>query len=1818
MIYNEILICCWLGAMQDPDGLSHDQHNGDSKMEHAGEERFTMDDIMMTGEIETSSKSTQQSMGEERSQVQLLDDKDDGVAAITSESRDPGKEDTADAENSVTSEYISTKEADVAEKGRKLHQTFRQSYFVVDPPGSEGPLETKINSGALEQLEEELLVANFMKDIICLQMKEYSSLQQEFDDRHQKSVNEILLLNSSLSAVDHKNESLTKDLVQLKNELQAASTERDAFIDNLCGAEVETKELHRRVHELEVALEVSNQNLSSHSSELDDYRSSLESLQMENKRLAVSLASVTDERNKREEEKKYIFHENEKLSVELAVCQNLIAGLREELLSSSGNLASISDANKKIEEERESLAHENQRLSDALNDSVSLVEALRIEKVNLDDSIRLMMKELESTKEEKEHFLHEGEKLSSELLVVKEQISSEKEERIRLECELKEKMSCLEQLAEENSSLKGRLDSYFAEISELSKKKTEEVSFPVEIGIQDEQLHVKIPVQGNAGRSKDYYEALHKRAEMGEDISSNHSAFDVVNGDFKEMEYILLKLEDAIEGMNIHSTLPGRSDSTAASAGISKLILAFESKRQLGEENEELNTLTEIQATRDPYISSKKEIRNLHGVIKKLGLHVDNAALLFSREIQHRETAEKTNKELEFRSETMNEHVDSLEACNVELGVLYEVVKQCLVEAKCKNTQLETHYDDINQEGLVIRAENNDLGCKLRDCQAKIGDLQNQLHDLQCVSEGAVSSLQNQLESLQGEVIESAVVMQLKWIVVTTQVYETVEKLDRYTSTISTRADEDIDSLGSQVAASVAAAIQVIEDLQGKLKSSDKEHKAISSLYQEASEKLNDLQRRYNIAVDMLTNFYERLSELDSSMSLEPSELQIEARGWHDPLDQNAYDSVFERLRGTLDESVQLKYEVDDLRCKLSNRERDFQELEGECIGMGAIQKLLASVEGAVELEGTEFDLNGHPLPLLESLISFLVQKCRESDEQVRRFMESIEFKETKLAELQERSIQTSSLNLVHENEILILKESLNDSAETLNAVRAELHEKTVELLQSEQRVSSIREKLSIAVAKGKGLVVQRDSLKQLLAETSNELEKCLKELQVKEAKLNQVETKLRTYSEAGERVEALESELSYIRNSAATIRESFLLKDSMLQRIEEILEDLDLPDHFHAQDIIGKVDWLARLAAGSSVPPTADGDQKGSAGGSYSDANFVMDTWRDDMQSNANSADDLRRKYDELQGKFYGVAEQNEMLEQSLMERNNLVQRWEELLDKIDVPVHVRPVDPEEKIEWLASAISEAHHDRISLEKKIENLESLSGSLTSELEDFHKKKSDLEEEVQKLEHEREKLSKRLETIAQNHEELSDKSDHFELENGKLQSEISLLQKKLAEKAEAEECILRNEEEIIKLQNMVSDALIDSDTEDFRAGCSSTEVLKGLLKKLIDKYSAISVSRSLSEGENNLTMMGDANFSDSRSREKMDNEDEEVGVLKKELEDALQELADVKVERDEFVGKNESLKCQIEALDRKIEELQSLLSLEEQKCRSVREKLNVAVRKGKSVVQHCDGLKHEVNQLKSELNSKENTLTAYEQKIGELSSYPERVGALESEVTLLKNHLTEMEHYWQDKGHSLGLIVSALADIDVGGELNSIDPVAKLRKIEELCHELRVAASTFEQDSKKSRRAAELLGAELDEVQERNDSLQEEIEHANSKLARLSQEIAASVAAKNEAISQFETLSYRHFEERRDLFSQLRKFDSDMRLLRNLLGDLSSSFDDVLSQDTEILKNIEIAINSYLQLNEATEHGLKWSLTSIPASGFVHNTKKVIFNHHHH
>ncbi|KAF3446503.1 hypothetical protein FNV43_RR11682 [Rhamnella rubrinervis] len=1690
----------------------------------------------------------------------------------------------------------------------------------------------------LERLKEELFLTNFTKDIFQVQLAQQSENQVEFDHQHRRLVDEMSLLSASLDEVREKNQSLTKELADCRYELQAVSSERMELENQLHTAKTEVGDLSARVCELQNNLDRSLGDLLSQLSELADFKNLVSTLQAEKENLNETIISVT-------EEKRRCLEENEKLSTDLADCRSVIEALHVESSNLTGSVSSVTKEIKKLEGEKEHLYCENDRLLIELAECKDIVSALQIENANLKGSLALVTEERVKLEDDKKYFALENERLSSELLVLQEQLSIEHEERMRVEVDLKEVKMRLEQIMEENISLTSSLEMYKARMLEANNNSIEMTTQVGEFDDQVEISEVRSGGEENATAGEGSQKIVEKGGEvsfsllkkplsdsfaghllLGQEVYNDSFGFVTLKMHLEEAEKVLNHLEKAIEGAHYHSASFSRAGGKVPAPGVSKLIQAFESKVHFDEQEAEDRALTESKSLEaDPFMLMKEQIGSLRALFEQLVLDAANASVMFKAEQYSRENTNVTFRGLKDQYEVLGEHSNNLEATNIELEVLYEAVKQHGSNIEASNSELVVLCEAVKQEITTLKAENSELVNKLHAYESRISELQSQFCDVQNSSNEVASEVSNQLEVLQKEVDERVLILEQNWKSTFFQIVEIIRKLDESVGNFGLTVSGSHDSLDiiTLFDTSVNAATKVIEDIWKKLEASRTDHEAICSLYRELNENCDDLHRKNELGFGILHKMHGDLRKLLTRLhrSAGENETGIENEKHLDPLDCSIYETSMVQLEDFLSERLELESDNERLKSELKKIIGELDELDKRCLDSNAICKLTEDIEGVLKLEDTEIDLDTSPASRFESLVYILVKKYKTAGMQVSLSRDEFESKGMKLAELQEEIQALIALCLQHENEVLVLKEGLNQTNKALYAARSDLQVKASELEQSEQRYLSTREKLSIAVAKGKGLVVQRDGLKQSLAETSSELESCLQELHFKDAKLHEAETKLKAYSEAGERVEALESELSYIRNSATALRESFLLKDSVLQRIEEVLEDLDLPEHFHSRDIIEKIDWLARSATGNPLPLT-EWDQKSSAGGgSNSDAGFVgMETWKDDVQPSSNTGEDLKRKYEELQSKFYGLAEQNEMLEQSLMERNKMVQRWEELLNRIEMPSNLRSVEPEDRIEWLGSALSEAHRDTISLQQKVANFENYCGSLSSDLEDSWRRMSDLEADLQAVIQKKEHLSERLEILNHEHENLSSKTSRYEVENRMLQDEVSRLQENVAElcvnerraaEFEVENKVLQDEitrlqenvaemlenekhseGEIRRLQSLVCDALQVPGTQDQVSGASSTECLEVLLRRLLENYA------NFSSGKNVLGdavgLHSDVTHNQARSIGALQSGESDIAVLKKELEEALHELIFVKEERDGNVEKQQNMACEIETLEKKRDELQLLLNQEEQKSASLREKLNVAVRKGKSLVQQRDSLKQtieemnaEMERLKSENNIRETKLSEYEQKFMDLSMYPERVEALESELLLFRNRLAETERYLQEQGNTLSMILSTISDIDVGDGVSIGEPIKKLEQIAKVCVDLRSDMASSEQESKKSRRAAELLLAELNEVQERNDGLQEELLKTSTELAELTKERDLAEAAKLESLSRLEELYNVQAVEQENQFSELVELKSGIDQLRMGFNEINNLLTYVFSKDFEVLHNLEAGMESCLKPSNA-------------------------------
>ncbi|XP_058724776.1 uncharacterized protein LOC131596203 isoform X3 [Vicia villosa] len=1858
----------------------------------------------------------------------------------------------------------------------------RGAYSDPDPLTSSSVQPDHDFSEAFQRLKEELFLAHMMQNIFSMQLAEQLDLQSESDYHRDQLIGELSQLHDSRNEVNENNQRLNEELANCRVELQNNSSKSVELQNQFDTAMTGIEALSARVVELQINFEMSQKDSLDLSTELADCRSLISSLQDEKKGVNETLDLMISEKNKLAEEKEFNLCESQKLTTELSCLKSSMEAVEVENSNLIDRISLVTEESNTFKAEIKHLLQEIDRISLDLVENKDLVAILQNENSNLNGNLALSVDKIKNLEDENQSVVLENQRLTSQIISIQEQLSIEKGERMRFEDDLKEATTHLENLSKENVSLNSTLDEHKFKIEEIAVTKD---SRQIGQGLDD-------------GATRGPFENIREQ-----EIFNDSLGFVSLKTDLNEVENVLVKLEKAIDKLHSQSLISGRTTEKVSSPVVSKLIQAFEPKVNETEHEVEISVSTDVQSQSNSLIMlTEEQVGNLRKLLSKWKLDVQNADLLFKGERDGRKIGDAKYGDLEDQFEGLKQHCSDLEASNIELAVQYETVKQLLGDIQEKKCDLEEICEALKQEDIHLKAKNNELYDKLGYCHSKLIELVTEMNDVKLSSNEMASVIGSQLEILQKEVTERAVLLEQGWNTTIDEIVKLVAKLNESVGeashTMVSYDTHDSVHISRWLDASVSAATEMIFGLQKKLEASKADHEIISSSHKEMTTKCDHLLERNEMAIDVLHKIYSDMRKLmlRSGWSLDEDKIDDQSEALPDLLNYNNYETIMKHLGDILIEKLELESVTNKMKSELVHKETEYEELKIKCLGLDSVGKLVNDVAGALHVETPNIEINTSPLLHLDSLVSSLVQKTKEAEIQSHATKEVDGSKEMELDELKEKMHYLDMLRLENENEIFLLKESLHQAEEALSTARSELREKANELNHSEQRVSSIREKLGIAVAKGKGLVVQRDGLKQSLAETSTELERCSQELKLKDTRLHELETKLKIYSEAGERVEALESELSYIRNSANALRESFLLKDSMLQRIEEVLEDLDLPEQFHSSDIIEKIDWLVRSVVGNSLPMN-DWEQKDFAGEhsysdagnavteswkddsqlqpdsgddagrrSYSDAGFVVtDSWKDDSQLQPDSEGDFQKNFEELQSKYYGLAEQNEMLEQSLMERNSLVQRWEELVDKIDMPSHLRSMEMEGRIEWVGRALAEANHHVDSLQLKIERYESYCGLLNTDLEESQRRGSTLQEDLKAYTSEREHLSEKIEALRHECEKLSVQTrgaelekenlhaemtslkdqleqkaeieEHIftidgkikklqdlvgdalpeseteylvsddanidsleellrklienqrheceklsvqtrgaELENENLHAEMTSLKDQLEQKAEIEEHILALDGKIKKLQDLVGDALSESKTEYLVSDGANIDSLEELLRKLIENQrheceklsvqtrgaelenknlhaemtslkdqleqkaeieehiltidgkikklqdlvgNALSESETeylVSDGanidsleellrkliENHASLLSkksmrdvvldghhslndDATLHEEKSIDMHDKDQADIDRYKKDLEAALSELEHLKEEGGRNLEKQISLSGEVEALSKRTEELQELLHQEEQKSASAREKLNVAVRKGKSLLQQRDSLKQtigemnvEMEHLKSEINKREHTIAEHEQKMRQLSTYPDRLEALESESSLLKHRLEETEHHLQEKEYSLKLILNKLGEIDVAGEGQIIDPVKKVEWIGKLCSDLHNSVASLEQESTKSKRASELLLAELNEVQERNDSFQEELAKVADELVDLRRERDSAEAAKLEALSHVEKLSTLHEEEKQTHFYELVELKSSMNQVWKGFGEVQNLLAKAFFTDLESFRNVEVGL----------------------------------------
>ncbi|KAI7727316.1 hypothetical protein M8C21_027588 [Ambrosia artemisiifolia] len=130
--------------------------------------------------------------------------------------------------------------------------------------------------------------------------------------------------------------------------------------------------------------------------------------------------------------------------------------------------------------------------------------------------------------------------------------------------------------------------------------------------------------------------------------------------------------------------------------------------------------------------------------------------------------------------------------------------------------------------------------------------------------------------------------------------------------------------------------------------------------------------------------------------------------------------------------------------------------------------------------------------------------------------------------------------------------------SEELRALKDEVKSLQINLQRSEEKASLLREKLSMAVKKGKGLVQERENMKQQMAEKNNQIEALMVDFQKQGS----------TLSEYRDQITKLESE----RDQTGQLLSQ---SNMILQEIVEIIDGISIPFPVDLKAPVDKVKWF-------------------------------------------------------------------------------------------------------------------------------------------------------------------------------------------------------------------------------------------------------------------------------------------------------------------------------------------------------------------------------------------------------------------------------------------------------------------------------------------------------------------------------------------------------------------------------------------------------------------------------------------------------------------
>ncbi|XP_019150332.1 PREDICTED: myosin-11 isoform X2 [Ipomoea nil] len=688
------------------------------------------------------------------------------------------------------------------------------------------------------------------------------------------------------------------------------------------------------------------------------------------------------------------------------------------------------------------------------------------------------------------------------------------------------------------------------------------------------------------------------------------------------------------------------------------------------------------------------------------------------------------------------------------------------------------------------------------------------------------------------------------------------------------------------------------------------------------------------------------------------------------------------------------------------------------------------------------------------------------------------------------------------------LMEELDKHKAMLENANSEIVKLNVEAEQEKTRYTNTKEKLSLAVTKGKALVQQRDALKQSLAEKTSELDKCLVELQEKSNAL-----------EAAEQTKEL---LVRSNELATSLQDALSEKDSILQKCGEILSET-YGEQLPLTDISENVRWLA--------------DERNSLKGIYLEFQKFTETLSsfDFPETVQSSAIDARLSW--LLESLYLAKEETGKLQEEMAASKEAAN------NKIDQLMTSLLMETQEK-NYLHGKLQE----ELAAAREAANsvIESLTTSLLVETQE----KSYFQEELGNLTHD--------------YEEIVQKEHYMSLEKDRF---VNMLLVAAGIKLDDLELVCHQQSDTSVIIEKCL-AKIKEEGHSFRSSHIELESFQKLQSALYTRDLELKMYEPiLAEEMLNKT---------------------ELKHMSSELVVATKELNAVKEERNS---------------------LQKNLEQYEEKVALLKEKLSMAVKKGKGIVQERENLKRtlddknaEIERLRSELQQQLSIYRDCKDQIDKLSADVDLFPKLEADLVSIKDQRDQLEHFLVESNSILQKVMETIDSIGLPAVSDFEGPMEKVKSLVGCFGESEKAKIEAEQELATVKDEANTLLSKLFEAQTTIKSLQDSLSVAEISISQLQEEKkeqeSSKILVEEELQRTIDALSITE-----SSISQLQKDKNELESARILLeqelqkvvGEAStqtSQFAEVCASQKSLEDALSLAENNILVLKNEKEEAL--------------------------